>query len=110
MKNLPVSQYDWSCTHCQKVLCECILQTTESPHDLNLRCARLQGMPGKDGRDGAPGLDGEKVCKVLLKHCRKHFWYCPLCVAKLLILVKKEHGWKAFASRKFSSSITSEKE
>lgn len=23
-------------------------------------------MPGKDGRDGAPGLDGEKVCKVLL--------------------------------------------
>lgn len=62
------------------------------PHNLNLHCARLQGMPGKDGRDGAPGLDGEKVCKVLLKHCRKDFCYCPLSFVKLLMLVKNMAG------------------
>ena len=95
---LPVNQ---SWTHCQKVLCECTLHTTEPPHNLNLRCAWLQGMPGKDGRDGAPGLDGEKVCKVLLKHCRKDFCYCPMCAAKPMMLLKKEHGWKAFTSKVF---------
>lgn len=80
------------------------------PHNLNVRCAWLQGMPGKDGRDGAPGLDGEKVCKVLLKHCRKDFCERPMCVAELLVLVKKERGWKAFASKEFSNSVTSEEE
>lgn len=67
-------------------------------------------MPGKDGQDGAPGLDGEKVCKVLFNHSRKEFSHCPLCIAKLLMLVKKKHGWKALTSEKFSSSVTSREE
>lgn len=62
-------------------------------------------MPGKDGRDGAPGLDGEKVCKVLLKHRGKDPCSRPERAAKLLALVKKEHGWKAVASGKFASSV-----
>lgn len=67
-------------------------------------------MPGKDGRDGAPGLDGEKVCKVLLKHCGKDFCSCPECAAKLLTLVERAWletfcFWKALASGKFSKSV-----
>lgn len=39
----------------------CLIYITCQIHEDNVWCL-LQGIPGRDGKDGTPGLDGEKVC------------------------------------------------
>lgn len=65
-------------------------------------------MPGKDGQDGAPGLDGEKVCKVLPQLQGTFLGLCWDC-AELLMLLRKL-GSKALPSKKFSNVVSSEGE